>query len=136
MGHTLKIGPRFLKKKCGPYTLLYGIVAGFRKAGFILCAADGDVGESDSNESEDNSDVPAVLRPEVTALFVSDSEKDDFDGFDLNATSYQNIKNTSESILKFLCTLASTRMCVCWKRAEHIKMPGYGPALLRFLPSA
>ncbi|KAH8029733.1 hypothetical protein HPB51_003568 [Rhipicephalus microplus] len=56
------------------------IVAGFRKAGLIPCAADGDVEESDSSESEDDSDVPAVLQPEVAALFVSDSEEDDFDG--------------------------------------------------------
>ncbi|KAH8032074.1 hypothetical protein HPB51_022914 [Rhipicephalus microplus] len=57
------------------------IVAGFRKAGLIPCAADGDE-ESDSSGSEDDSDVPAVLQPEVGALFVSDSEEDDFDGFE------------------------------------------------------
>ncbi|KAH8038432.1 hypothetical protein HPB51_001547 [Rhipicephalus microplus] len=58
------------------------IVAGFRKAGLIPCVADGDVEESDSSESEDDSDVPAVLQTEVSALFVSDSEEDDFDGFE------------------------------------------------------
>ncbi|KAH7961391.1 hypothetical protein HPB52_008792 [Rhipicephalus sanguineus] len=58
------------------------IVAGFRKARLIPCTADGDVAESNLSESEDDSDVPAVLQPEVAALFVSDLEEDDFDGLD------------------------------------------------------
>uniref|UniRef100_A0A6M2CNS2 Putative pogo transposable element n=1 Tax=Rhipicephalus microplus TaxID=6941 RepID=A0A6M2CNS2_RHIMP len=57
------------------------IVAGFRKAGLIPGVADV---ESDSSESEDDSDEPAVLQPEIAALFVSDSEEEDFDGFDLS----------------------------------------------------
>ncbi|KAL1470946.1 hypothetical protein MTO96_040171 [Rhipicephalus appendiculatus] len=55
------------------------IAAGFRKAGLIPCVAD--VEESDSSESEDDSDAPG-LQPEIAALFVSDSEEDDFDGFE------------------------------------------------------
>lgn len=47
------------------------------KAGLIPCVTDV---ESESSESED-SDVPGV-QPEIAALFVSDSEEDDFDGFD------------------------------------------------------
>lgn len=57
------------------------IVSGFQKAGLTPFTADCDV-ELDTSESEDDSDVPAELQPEVAALFVSDSEEDDFDGFD------------------------------------------------------
>lgn len=48
------------------------IVAGSHKARLILFATDGDVGELDISESEDNSDVPMELQPEVAALFASD----------------------------------------------------------------
>ncbi|KAL1466476.1 hypothetical protein MTO96_042709 [Rhipicephalus appendiculatus] len=54
-------------------------------AGLIACVAD--VEESDSSESEDDSDVPGVQR-EIAALFVSDSEEDDFDGFDETLPSH------------------------------------------------
>ncbi|KAH8033708.1 hypothetical protein HPB51_015544 [Rhipicephalus microplus] len=56
---------------------------GFRKAGLIPCVTDV---ESESSESEDDSDVPKDdvpgVQPKIAALFVSDSEEEDFDGFD------------------------------------------------------
>lgn len=58
------------------------IIGGFRKAGLIPHAA-GTGGELDTtSESEEDSDAPAELQPEVAALFVSDSEEDGFDGFE------------------------------------------------------
>lgn len=57
-------------------------MAGFHKAGLIPFTTDGNVGVLNTSESKDDSDVPAELQPEVAALFVSDSEKDDFDGSD------------------------------------------------------
>lgn len=59
------------------------IVTGIHKARLILFVTHGDVGELDASESEseDDSDEPAILPPEV-ALFASDSEEDDFDGFE------------------------------------------------------
>uniref|UniRef100_A0A147BI80 Putative pogo transposable element n=1 Tax=Ixodes ricinus TaxID=34613 RepID=A0A147BI80_IXORI len=60
------------------------VVAGFKKAGLIASVPGSDADEASiSSESEDDAeDTPTTLDPEIAELFLSDSEEEDFDGFD------------------------------------------------------
>ncbi|CAN8003929.1 unnamed protein product, partial [Ixodes hexagonus] len=60
------------------------VFAGFKKAGLIDSVPAGsaaEAAETDYRESDDDHDETVALDPEVAALFVTDSESEDFDGF-------------------------------------------------------
>ncbi|CAN7986716.1 unnamed protein product [Ixodes hexagonus] len=60
------------------------VYAGFKKAGLVDSVPAGSAAETaemNYRESDDDDYEPVALDPEVTALFVTDSESEDFDGF-------------------------------------------------------
>lgn len=57
------------------------VTAGFRKAGLIESARESGAAESDYSSGPDGDEEPVALDPVIAALFQSDSEGDEFDGF-------------------------------------------------------
>ncbi|EEC17701.1 hypothetical protein IscW_ISCW012389 [Ixodes scapularis] len=58
------------------------MVAGFKKAGLIESVPGSNTNKASiSSESDDAEDTPTTLDPEITELFLTDSEEEDFHGF-------------------------------------------------------
>lgn len=57
------------------------VTASFRKAGLIESAPESGAAESDYSSGPDDDQEPIPLDPVIAALFQSDSESEEFDGF-------------------------------------------------------